>query len=784
MKQTSSLALLMAALAACGALSTVAACNAIDSSKLDPASPIADGGVRPGPTDDGGVDARVPIGEGGVPVQQDCSGSGELDTCKRDNALTTCVEGECLVVDCLDGMFDCNDDPDDGCEATLDSLDNCGLCGAACELQNAQTQCTDRVCGFAQCQAGFGDCDDNTGNGCERNLRTIEDCGTCGEGCDPVANGVPGCSTGTCAVGSCIGPFGDCDEDVDNGCEEPLASNTHCGACGKECEPFSAVGDCGSGVCVVESCTDERVDCNGLPLDGCEAGLDSSAHCGRCGASCELPHTLTTRCDTSSGASCVVDHACASEAVSCVDGALENGCEEGYGDCNEDAADGCEARLDSLTHCGGCGEPCVIENAITSCESGSCELVECEPGFAQCDDDSCQSLANDADNCGECGRECEGDTPNCYGGECTSATCPANTADCDDDGDCEAIDTTSACGLCDVSCGPFDHAGAACTAGRCTISTCDPGFDDCDDAVHNGCEVDIRTLDTCGSCTTSCVIPGAQESCATGTCTLVECDANRDDCNDDQADGCEVNIALPDNCGACGLDCRNLDNVLSGGCAEMDCSIICEAGFADCDGNPATGCEEDLGAIDTCRSCNVDCTALPNVASATCGTSGCDDLACDVGWKDCDGLTSNGCERNIRTLTDCGDCNTPCAPDHAVGTCSAGTCQVDDCDPGFDDCNDSAGDGCEASLSDPDTCGSCGNECSEGWACNNGACQCTSDEQCTGAGETCCNGTCTDTNNVCSWWPCPIASTNRPTLHCDACNNDCRFVGAQWCCGL
>lgn len=33
------------------------------------------------------------------------------------------------------------------------------------------------------------------------------------------------------------------------------------------------------------------------------------------------------------------------------------GCLEGFGDCNDDPKDGCEAKLDSLANCGGCAKP-------------------------------------------------------------------------------------------------------------------------------------------------------------------------------------------------------------------------------------------------------------------------------------------------------------------------------------------------------------------------------------------------------------------------------------------
>lgn len=760
-------------------------CNAIDSSLLAPiaAPPDQDSGV-----DEHGMMNRPDSGfpDGGISEQRDCLGLDELDTCARAHALTVCIGLECALVECTGAYVDCDQDGDNGCEATLDSTDHCGLCGAACTLANATTRCSEGACELDACKPGFGDCDTNPSNGCETSLKTLDNCGACNATCDPVENGVAGCATGDCGVGACVGPFGDCDEGAENGCEEPLASNDHCGGCELSCEPESAVGDCASGACVVVSCTSDRIDCNGLPADGCEATLDSADNCGRCGASCELPHTIKARCDTTAGASCTVDHACASGANGCVDDALENGCAEGYADCNGVGSDGCEARLDTLNNCGGCGDACAIPNAIISCSTGSCELVECEPGFGQCDGEACLPLADDEANCGACDVTCSGDKPNCFGGKCTSAVCPSDTADCDDNGSCEAaLDGTAACGLCDVSCGPFAHASAACTSGRCTIATCDPGFDNCDGVAPNGCEVDLHTLDTCGSCTTSCVISGAEASCSTGTCTFVECNPDRGDCEGGIADGCETNISLPNDCGACGLDCRELPHVLAGGCFEMECSIICENGYADCDGDEANGCEQSLSSAGTCGSCGIDCDALAHVASASCGENGCEDLICEPGFANCDGIPSNGCERSTQTLTDCGSCNAPCAPARATGDCADGTCDIAECDPGFDDCDNFTQNGCESSLTDPDTCGTCSNTCTEGWACTNGTCACTSSQQCP-TNQECCNGSCVDTNGVCSWWPCPVAATNHPLTNCGACGTYCptALPGSLWCCAV
>jgi hypothetical protein len=69
----------------------------------------------------------------------------------------------------------------------------------------------------------------------------------------------------------------------------------------------------------------------------------------------------------------------------------------------------------------------------------------------------------------------------------------------------------------------------------------------------------------------------------------------------------------------------------------------CAPGYANCDGNPANGCEVDLTSdADNCGACEATCPAQGNASgvcvSGTCGT------ACPVGTYDCDGRYDNGCE--------------------------------------------------------------------------------------------------------------------------------------------
>lgn len=95
---------------------------------------------------------------------------GELIDCPFPNAQGVCVAaGMCgAPLTCDDGFADCNNDPQDGCEVQLGTLDNCGGCGDACASgpNVASVGCNAGAC-EASCEAPFEDCDDDLSNGCE-----------------------------------------------------------------------------------------------------------------------------------------------------------------------------------------------------------------------------------------------------------------------------------------------------------------------------------------------------------------------------------------------------------------------------------------------------------------------------------------------------------------------------------------------------------------------------------------------------------------------------------------
>lgn len=147
----------------------------------------------------------------------------------------------------------------------------------------------------------------------------------------------------------------------------------------------------------------------------------------------------------------------------------------------------------------------------------------------------------------------------------------------------------------------------------------------------------------------------------------------------------------------------------------------CAAGQKSCNGacvskeDPGVGC-----AAETCAPC----ASAPN-ATATCKAGGCS-LECNEGLADCDGNASTVCETRIHNdVAHCGACGAACGAanaDVALTRCEQGKC-VFACKTGYGHCGPSDATGCETAL-DKDAlhCGACGHSCLGG-NCIKGKCQ-------------------------------------------------------------
>ncbi len=253
-------------------------------------------------------------------------------------------------------------------------------------------------------------------------------------------------------------------------------------------------------------------------------------------------------------------------------------------------------------------------------------------------------------------------------------------------------------------------AGASGTGGT-GPDPCPPGYDDCDDDDANGCETPLDTVENCGSCATTCsAAANADPHCENGTCTLA-CTGTFRDCDGNANNGCEVDITNDaSHCGACNDACP------SGGhgtptCQSSTCGITCTTGWSNCDTSLANGCEIDLTTdASNCGTCNNVCPNRAN-ATPTCNGSQCG-FTCLTGFANCNNTASDGCEVDLNQSTaHCGACSKPCGTANGTADCSGGVCSIQ-CNPGWGDCDGVNSNGCETNLATTAKhCGTCGHDC-------------------------------------------------------------------------
>ena len=388
-----------------------------------------------------------------------------------DASRVTCERGVCnLRSACMDGRLNCTGNPSTGCETAVTTSFRCGSCVTGCtEPTPLCGMSPGSPTGYACLSGCMAPLSARCSGTCVNTDTDSRNCGACGTVCPTgaVANGQSGCAMGTCSL-VCTAGFANCDGNAANGCETRTTNSiTNCGACGTVCTaPTGSTPSCVNGVCTL-TCTAGSGDCDRMGTNGCETDLrTNAANCGACGTSCAGRANATGTCTNS---------------------ACSFACNPGFGNCDSNFTNGCEAELAANpTNCGMCGFRCAAAaNATATCAGSVCGIA-CNTGFGNCDGNGlngCESnTASDVRNCGACGTICPsamGASATCTMGRCGLA-CMPGSGDCDMSATngCEVnLNSSNAnCGMCGRVCNPISNSTAQCVAGACEI-TCNDGFE-------------------------------------------------------------------------------------------------------------------------------------------------------------------------------------------------------------------------------------------------------------------------------------------------------------------
>ncbi|HVW25464.1 MAG TPA: MopE-related protein [Polyangiaceae bacterium] len=681
---------------------------------------------------DDNCDGRI---DEGFDLQNDPANCGACgQACSEANSLAvSCVKGACAsVTACQPGYKDLNGQVADGCEY------KCPVWPPVGELCNGIDDNCDGIIDNSPSgsgQACTADCPKPdpciaAGNCTLQVSANTSGCyGACAfDGRTACASGSDNCSHPGKTAETCNGLDDDCDGLIDNGFNL-LTDVNNCGSCGFKCAlPGTTNASCVNGQCRSTKCTPGFIDLDNDPTNGCEYacpvfptkpevcnGIDDDCDGVKDDSPTDTGKACTGNCPAPDP--CVAANSCSPATIApnnngcygvcqpggltvCTNGALT--CSyaslEQPETCNG-VDDNCDGRVDEgfnkqtdPNNCGACGKVCTATNAsAVACTSGACgNVTACATGYKDLDGKPANGCEYKCPVYPPVGESCNGKDDDCNGviddnitglGAACTSNCPAADP-CVAAGNCTTAvsSQTNGCyGVCATDGRTTCTSGATvCNHVAAKAETCNGVDDNCDGRIDEGFNTKTD-VNNCGGCGVVCALPGATAACVGGLCVVNNCTAGRADVDKNPANGCEyvcpVYPPKAETCNGVDDDCNGVidDNPTDVGGA---CSDNCPGGV--CKGICTQGSTVCISGKKVCQ-----------------GGGGAQLEVCNGKDDDCDGIVDNGFNKQTDPLN-CGTCGNACnLPNTSVNTCTAGICTVGQCDPGFNDVDGNAANGCE-----------------------------------------------------------------------------------------